>query len=111
MDVRDILLMIAGQLPGRLPVLIALAVCLVLVAQRRTLSAASRKLGLLGFGLLLLNNVLGIVAWPVLQGSLLGTAMSASQLQMAFALVAVPLAVLDAVALVLLAVAIVRNAR
>lgn len=58
MDVRDTLLVIAGQLPGRLPVLVALAVGLVLVAQRRTLSASSRKLGLLGFGLLL-NNVLG----------------------------------------------------
>lgn len=52
-----------------------------------------------------------MIAWPVLQGSLPGTAMSDSQMQMTYALLAVPLALLDAVALVLLAVAIVRSAR
>ena len=111
MDVSQLLLMIASQLPGRLPVLIALAVGLTLVAQRRTLSAASRKAGLLGFGLLLLTNVLGIFAWPLLQMHIVNAAMSATQMQMAFALFAVPLALLDAAGLVLLALAIVRGTR
>ncbi|VXC13275.1 conserved membrane hypothetical protein [Luteimonas sp. 9C] len=111
MDVRDILLLIAGQLPSRLPVLIALVVGLALVAQRRTLPATSRKAALLGFALLLLGNLLGMLGWPLLQASIIDAAMSAAQIQMTFALLAVPLALLDAAGLVLLALAIVRGAR
>ncbi|MFL6585562.1 MAG: hypothetical protein ACJ8GV_01560 [Luteimonas sp.] len=111
MDLRELLLMIASQLPGRLPILIALVVGLVLVTQRRTLSPASRRAGLLGFGLLLLANVLAMFGWPVLQMYVIGAAMPAAQMQMMFALLAVPLALLDAAGLVLLALAIVRGAR
>lgn len=111
MGIQDVLLMIASQLPGRLPVLIALVVGLILVVQRRTLPAASRKLGLLGFGLLLGVNVLGLFAWPLLQAYILNAAMPTEQVQIMFAVLAVPLALLDAVALVLLALAIVRGAR
>jgi hypothetical protein len=111
MDIREILLLVASQLPSRLPILIALVVGLVLVTQRRTLSAASRRAGLLGFGLLLLTNVLGLFGWPLLQMYIVNAAMSATQVQMTFALLAVPLALLDAAGLVLLALAIVRGAR
>ena len=50
MELRELLMALASQLPGRLPILIALVVGLVLVTQRRTLSPASRRAGLLGFG-------------------------------------------------------------
>lgn len=112
MELRELLMAIASQLPGRLPILIALVVGLVLVTQRRTLPPASRRAGLLGFGLLLLlTNVLGTLGWPLLQMHVINAAMSAMQIQMTFALLAVPLALLDAAGLVLLALAIVRGAR
>ena len=103
--------MIVGQLPGRLPVLIALVVGLVLVARRRALSAATRKLGLLGFGVLLFANLLGLIAWPLLQAWVIDAAIPASQMSITFALLSMPLALLDAAGLVLLALAIVRHAR
>ncbi|MEF3083438.1 hypothetical protein V3391_14585 [Luteimonas sp. SMYT11W] len=111
MDLRELLMMLVSQLPGRLPILIALAVGLVLVAQRGTLSPASRRAGLLGFTLLLLSNLLGMFGWPLLQMYVVNAAMSAAQAQMTFALLTVPLALLDAAGLVLLAIAIVRGAR
>lgn len=111
MELRELLMAIASQLPGRLPILIALVVGLVLVTQRRTLPPASRRAGLLGFGLLLLTNVMGTLGWPLLQMHVINAAMSAMQIQMTFALLAVPLALLDAAGLVLLALAIVRGAR
>lgn len=110
MALQDIAMMIIGQLPGRLPVIIALVVGLVLVAQRRALSPASRKLGVLGFSVLLAANLLGLIAWPLAQAWIINAAMPASQMSMAFALLSVPLALLDAAGLVLLALAIVRRA-
>ncbi len=111
MELRELLMAIASQLPGRLPILIAVVVGLVLVTQCRTLPSASRRAGLLGFGLLLLTNVLGMLGWPLLQMHVINAAMSAMQIQMTFALLAVPLALLDAAGLVLLALAIVRGVR
>ena len=60
MDATGTLRMLIGQLPGTLPVLIALAVGLALVLQARELPHPARRLGLLGFGLLLGTELCGI---------------------------------------------------
>ncbi|MDR7193555.1 hypothetical protein [Luteimonas terrae] len=111
MRIEDILLVVAGDLPVRLPVLIALVVGLALVAQRRSLPTASRTLGLIGFGVLLLMQLLSMFAFPMLQMYIISAAMPTEQMQMMFTLMTVPLALLHATGLVLLALAIVRSAR
>ena len=110
MEIENIAMMIVGQLPGRLPVMIALLVGLALVAQRRELAGASRRLALWGFGLLLGINVVGIFVWPLLQAWVIDAAIPASQMGVVFAALSGLMALVDAVGLVLLAFAIVRRA-
>lgn len=111
MDLREIAMLVLGQLPSRLPIVVALAVALVLVLRTRGLATASRRLGGLGFGVLLASNVVGLIAWPILQQWVFTGAIPAAQVSIAFALLSVPLALLDAAGLVVLAFAIVRGAR
>lgn len=109
MDATGTLRMLIGQLPGTLPVLIALAVGLALVLQARELPHPARRLGLLGFGLLLAANLLGLLAWPALRAAVLAAALPAGQTAWIFAALNLPLALLNAAGLVLLALALVRR--
>lgn len=111
MDLREIAMLILGQLPARLPILVALVVALVLVLRTRGLGAASRRLGGLGFGVLLASNVIGLVAWPTLQHWAYSGGLPVDQVSIAFALLSIPLALLDAAGLIVLAFALVRGTR
>lgn len=109
MDATSVLMMIIARLPGSLPVLVALVVGLALVMQARELPAVARRLGLLGFGLLLAANLLGLFGWPVLQSYVVGSDIPAERMSWIFAAMNVPLALLNATGLVLLALALVRR--
>ncbi|KLI98096.1 hypothetical protein [Luteimonas sp. FCS-9] len=111
MNADDLLMLLLGQLPGRLPLLIALVVAVAMVLRHRAADPVPGRLALWGFGLMLAAQLLGLFLYPMLQAYIFGAGLPLGGMRMLHAVAGLGLAVVEAAALVLLALAVVRRSR